>query len=261
MASTRAMDGDRSGVSQDCRRFAVIATQRTGSTLLVRSLDAAPDIFCAGEIFRTAPRIHHGEYSYRQALAGSMLLGKAVDFAFGRRRVSAHLERFYAAAGIGMRAVGFKVMASQLRRFRHINTALRKLGVTLLFLHRRDTFATALSYCRARASGIFHSDRIAGAVSAEPTAVDTAKFREMLVHCEREKADLLALHAACGGSLFAYEDMADSWPSFVSSVGVALGIDNLQLTAVLDKLDSADPRHTVANEAELRRLFGSRGND
>lgn len=35
-------------------KFIVFTTPRTGSTLLVKSLDTHPEIFCAGEIFLLA---------------------------------------------------------------------------------------------------------------------------------------------------------------------------------------------------------------
>lgn len=238
--------------------FAVIATQRTGSTLLVRSLDSSPDIFCAGEIFRSGPHIYHGEFSYSHSMLGSNFIGKLADRLVGKRRVARHLDRFYGQAGRGVRAVGFKVMASQLRRHRAILDSLRERDAKLVFLHRRDSFATAISYCKARATGVFHSDRVGGSNDAESFAADPGEFGELLRRCESEKSEILSLHASVGGMLLAYEDMSYDWVGFIRSVGHALGIDGLTLPPALEKLGTAAPRIRIENEAELRRAFSGR---
>lgn len=238
--------------------FAVVATQRTGSTLLVRSLDSSPDIFCAGEIFRSGPHIYHGEFSYRHDLFGSQLAGRLADRIIGKRRVDRHLERFYRQAGRDVQAVGFKVMASQLRRYRAVLDSLRGLEVTMLFLHRRDSFATAISYCKARASGVFHSDRAGGTQDPGSVTADVEEFGGLLRRCETEKTDLLSLHESLGGALFAYEDMSADWNAFIESVGLVLGFDGLKLPPALERLGEAVPRIRIENEAELRRTYGGR---
>jgi len=46
-------------------RFVILTTQRSGSTVLTRTLDEHPDIFCAGEIFHEfKTNIHHAEWYF-----------------------------------------------------------------------------------------------------------------------------------------------------------------------------------------------------
>ena len=45
-------------------KFVIFTTPRTGSTLLIKSLDAHPEILCAGELFFFKGAIYHTEYKY-----------------------------------------------------------------------------------------------------------------------------------------------------------------------------------------------------
>lgn len=237
------------------RPFALVASQRTGSTLLARSLDASPDIFCAGEIFHGGPNVHHAEFNFRQAVLGSRLLGLLVDSAFETTRVRGHLTRFFAEAGVGVAAVGFKIMTAHLRHRRSILPVLESLCATLLFLYRRDSFATALSYYKAKASGVYHSDRIDERMQTRVIKADAAKFGQQLKHCDSEKACIIALHSANGGVLLAYEDLVADWPNFVASVGQAVGISDLKVPKALEKLGAVAPSIRIENEDDLRRQF------
>src|SRR5689334_11271874 len=45
-------------------RFVVFTTPRTGSSLLITTLDTHPEIFCAGELFFLKGDIYHTEHKY-----------------------------------------------------------------------------------------------------------------------------------------------------------------------------------------------------
>jgi LPS sulfotransferase NodH len=239
------------------RPFVIVATQRTGSTLLVRSLDASPLIFCAGELFHSGPHVLHAEWRFPQTICRSRLLANAVNALFERTRIENHLARYYATAGAGVRAIGFKVMVSQLRRYRTALPSLVKLGTERFYLLRQDSFATALSYFRAKASGIYHSDRASGVGPPKTITADVDEFRAMLAHCQKQQDEVRTLHAAHGGTLLTYEEIVNDWNTFVASVGAVLGIENLQLTAALDKLSPTTSTVQIENESKLRRQFAA----
>lgn len=239
------------------RPFAVVASQRTGSTLLVRSLDASPRIFCAGEIFHSGGNIFHGEYRYSEPLLGSRRLGRLFDVASAGWRIRRHLEIFFARAGTGVEAAGFKLMTSHIRASSSILSSLVKHGVTLLFLHRRDSFATALSYYKAKSSGVYHSDRTAESGATRIVTADLVRFGAQLAHCERDKLALRDMHSALGGTLLAYEDMVADWNGFIENVGRAIGVDRLKIPAALEKLETTH-RVIIENEDALRREFAPR---
>jgi LPS sulfotransferase NodH len=236
----------------------VVAAQRTGSTLLVRSLDSSPAIFCAGEIFHGGPNVYHAEWRYPQRLLGSSILARLADRLNQKERLQRHLRRYFDSVDPGIRAIGFKVMGSQLRRYPALLSLLAELGATLFFLYRRDVFATALSHLRAKASGIYHSDRAAGTASERVVTVDPNDFKALLENVATAQQEVKALHVACGGVLLSYEDMVADWNGFIASIGDVLGFSELRLDKALDKLSDTSSRLRIENEDELRRAFAAK---
>ena len=45
-------------------KFVIFTTPRTGSTLLIKSLDNHPEVLCAGEVFFFKGAIYHNEWRY-----------------------------------------------------------------------------------------------------------------------------------------------------------------------------------------------------
>jgi len=241
-------------------RFVLLTSQRTGSTLLVHSLALSQKILCAGEIFHTGRGILHPEFQYAYRWLGSVVLGRLRDTFAGRYRIRKHLRAFYLAADTGVEAVGFKLMVSQLRQFPAIMPTLVELGVRFLYLYRDETFATALSYCRAKATGVFHSDR-ADEAQEQSIVISEKEFARILGKCTRDKQELIRFHQSHGGFLMRHEEMVANWDAFVEKLGVELGIDQLRIPKALSKLRVGVESARIANEAALLARFGgaSRG--
>lgn len=236
-------------------RFVVLTSQRTGSTLLVRSLDSSARIFCAGELYRRGRGIYHREYQYPFELLGSVDLGKFRDIFLSRFRIRKHLKNFYLAAGAGAEAVGFKLMVSQLRRYPAVISEAIKMGARPLFLYREDALATALSYCRAEATGVFHSDRVHGANAESSISVSEEKFARVLRECQSDQLELIRLHGIHGGLLMRYEDMVAEWDAFIERLGAELGVIGLRVSKALSKLRSGVDVVHIANEQALIAKF------
>ncbi len=235
--------------------FAVLSSQRTGSTLLVRSLDAHPEIFAAGELFHYGSGIHHPEHQFRYLKTG---FGKADLFLnkhLSQSRIAAHLDRFYSEAGTGVQAVGFKLMLSQIKWNPALLPALKTRKLRFLVLIRENAFSSALSAAKAQLSGTYHSD--AKAISAEPREVSIAEERfEKLYHSALSDRDRLRVLAQeLSAPILTYERMSSNWDGFVEDLGSHLGIPSLQLSPALEKLDDQKRGIRLANEAELRARF------
>ncbi len=234
----------------------MLSSPRTGSTLLVRSLDSSPSILCAGEIFHTGRAIHHPEFRYEHEWLGSVGLGRLRDVFFGRFRIREHLHSLYSSTETRVEAVGFKLMLIQLRRFSAIMPALTEMGVKFLYLYRNDPVATALSYCRAKATGVFHSDRMRKDQKQRPLVISEYEFARVLRMCTLDKQELLSLCERFGGLLLRYEEMISEWDAFVDRIGAELGIEGLQVTQSLAKLQPGVDSVAIANEAALLAKFG-----
>jgi LPS sulfotransferase NodH len=236
-------------------RFVVLTSQRTGSTLLVRSLDSSARIFCAGELYRRGRGIYHREYQYPFELLGSVDLGKFCDVFLSRFRIRKHLKSFYLAAGAGAEAVGFKLMVSQLRRYPAVISEAINMGARPLFLYRANTLATALSYCRAEATGVFHSDRAHGANAESSILVSEYEFARIVKECQSDQLELIRLHGIHGGLLMRYEDMIADWDAFIEKIGSELGVNGLRVSKVLSKLRAGVDVTHIANEQALIAKF------
>lgn len=240
------------------QKFAVVASQRTGSTLLIRSLDSSPDIFCAGELFHAGPGIHHPEYQFPYRLFGSRKLSRIVRSQFRRSSTQDHLRDFYAKASIGSKAVGFKLMVAHAQTFPAIMPFLRSIGVTFLYLLREDTFATALSFYKAKLSGVFHSDKPGPRTSSRDISADPDEFKALLLTCAADKSRIIELQEQFGGHLMSYEDMTGDWDRFVSRIGTILELPLLRLDRTLKRVGSEGSSMRVINEEQLRDLCQGR---
>lgn len=241
--------------STAARRFAIIAAQRTGSTLLVRSLDSSPLVCCAGEIFHGGSNVYHPEWRLPQPVPGVAAIDRLLGGRILRYGVRRHLARYFASAGGDVRAVGFKVMTSQLRARPHLLPLLEELGLSKFFLYRRDSFATALSYAKAKFTNVFHSDREHGLPDAARVTVPPEEFGPILQRCLRARQEVLTLQRERGGMLLAYEDMIEDWFGVIEAIGAQLGLAGLRVDQALDKLGNSRERVIVSNEDELRRTF------
>lgn len=240
-------------------KFVVVASQRTGSTLLVRSLDSSPDIFCAGELFHAGSGVYHGEHQFPYRLLGSRALSRLVRLHLNRRRVEEHLRLFYAHAAPRSIAIGFKLMVSQIHSFPTVMPFLMRQGTTLFYLYRNDTFDTAMSYYKAKKSGIYHSDKAGRNRTQVDITADESEFDDLVRTCQSDKDHLLNLHRRLGGHLLVYEDMTAHWDSFVASIGERIGIPGLQIRRTLSKIGGASGSVRVTNEDSLRERFAARG--
>ncbi len=239
------------------QRFVLVAGQRTGSTLLVKSLDSSPRVFCAGEIFHTGPNVYHGEFRFPYASAKTSAPMRLLNAVRMKSRARRHLEWFYHEAAASVEAVGFKLMTSHTRTFPWIMLALRNLGARPVYLYRQDVLATAISYYKAKVTGVFHSDRAGYARPAQPQLeLDEAEFRRVIELCKTNKRQIEALCRTYGGTLLAYEDMIGDWPAFVARIGSVIGVNGLMLQKAITKLESGVNSPQLVDEDLLRERFG-----
>jgi len=235
------------------KSFVVITSQRTGSTLLVRSLDSSPFILCAGEIFYSGQGIHRPEFQYRYFARTKV--SKLFDLLLQKRRIERHLRWFYDEAAPNVAAIGFKLMVSHARTFPAIVPYLRRTGVLGFFLYRRDTFATALSYYRARVSGLYHTAHGLEVRSLQFVKVDEQEFERLLAVCKADQSAVLKLCDTYGGRLIAYEDMTTNWDDHIAAIGMALEMSDFRVEKMLSKIDSDGEKVQIINEPELRTRF------
>ena len=237
--------------------FVVITSQRTGSTLLVKSLDSSPRIFCAGELFHPGMRTLHKEFQFPFLQDDTGVVSRMISTWHLSSRVREHLGYFYSQAGPEAQAVGFKLMVSQAAAYPAIVPCLSKLGVTALFLYRRNAFDTALSYFKATVTGRFHSDGQSPTGEAVGVIVSEREFRRRFDSCQHDRNRVFKMQKSYGGRLLAYEDLVAHWDASIALVGQEIGMPELRVTKVLEKL-ADNGGIEIENEELLRRRFVDR---
>ena len=157
-------------------KFVLVGTQRSGTTLVRSALGSHPEILCLGEVFllnKTA-RMQGGpmmgkdlsagfsswrELNYQRYLERSMVrqLGHWLFRGGVTRR---YLDELYATPGY--QAIGFKLMANQIRKFPAVLPYIENNGIRVVHVLRENPFDILLSRLALYARGYAHSASQAG---------------------------------------------------------------------------------------------------
>jgi LPS sulfotransferase NodH len=239
--------------------FVLLTTQRSGSTVLVRTLDQHPGVYCAGELLHFGTGIHHEEqrfpYWTRNAWA---LPGRVANWARTVQlnlKLASFLDSFYARRSVeGFQAAGLKIMLNQVERvpvFERILGPSRPSAPRLLVLVRTDLLAMALSLERGRRTGQFHNSAASADVAGARVEVDVARMVADIRWLESKNRALQALAARVPHCLLKYEDFG-RWDEQIARVLAFLGVDGAaSLRPVLQKIRSRPPREEIANFTQL----------
>src|SRR3954453_3667475 len=141
-------------------KFVILTTQRSGSTVLTRTLDEHPEIFCAGEIFlETNAGMHHPEWHFPSwGIVGKKQsrLNKVVNHVNLKLNAVKHIKAFYADSQ-GAKAKGFKLMYSHIKSAPFIWNYIKNNDVKVIVLIRENVFRMALSRYKMSKTGVAHS--------------------------------------------------------------------------------------------------------
>ena len=120
-------------------KFVIFTTPRTGSTLLIKSLDAHPEILCAGELFFFKGAIYHTEYKY--SFWRLPFIGNKLNYVFNYPKLlltlPGFLNNFFADKSDGKKAKGFKLMHFQTYYTPGIFNYLKNNDVKVIVLIRK----------------------------------------------------------------------------------------------------------------------------
>jgi len=141
--------------------FFILTAPRSGSTVLTRTLDQHPEIFCAGELFHPGDEIYHAEWHFpfwgtKKKKGISRKFFSITNYVNGYLFAVNHIKRFYAAREQNKKIRGFKLMIAHVKDFPTVWNYMRQNNFKVIILTRRNTFREALSSFRARQTGVFH---------------------------------------------------------------------------------------------------------
>src|SRR5258706_15257840 len=140
-------------------KLVIFTLPRTGSTLLSKSLNKHPEIFCDDEIFHFSFRDYFSPWQFR--FWKFRFLSKKINYIINYPgtflRLKKYLDKFYTNdANENFTARGFKLMYYQTKYTPGLISYLKKNNVKIILLMRENIFRNALSDLRARSTGIYH---------------------------------------------------------------------------------------------------------
>ena len=233
-------------------RFAVVSTQRSGSTLIRTALDSHPQIVCAGEVFLPA---YDREFSFKLFLRDRKITG--IDETLSRRRVVFDfLDWLYGSAEND--AAGFKIMYSQFRwlpyKYPMVLDYFRRNDVRILHVVRENLLKLHISRIRARATGVYHSRNEGG--EHEKITIDISSLIPDLVRMQRVQAEWRLRMKRYDSLEINYEAYVANNNETSSAMLKFLGVDaSLPLRSPLKKVSSDILSSSIENFCEVENLL------
>ena len=241
-------------VKQD---FFILTAPRSGSTVLVQTLDKHPQIFCAGELFHHSNKIYHPEWHYpfwgvKKKKGFSGLTFSGVNYIKGYYAGVAHLKKFYASRN-EKDVRGFKLMIHHVKDFPTVWKYLDSNHFKMIVLVRNNSFKGALSSLRARQIGIFHT-KTDLQLAEKKVQINGALLRKRVDELEKVKAKILRLSEGKNSSVVGYEDF-ENWQQMLDKIFDFLNVENLHMPPELAKTSKADWREGVKNYKEIEDVM------
>lgn len=237
--------------------FFILTAPRSGSTVLVQTLDKHPQIFCAGELFHPSNKIYHPEWHFpfigkKKKKGFSRILFSVANYIKGYFSAVKHLKKFYRKKNKDT-IRGFKLMIGHIKDFPTVWKYLRSENFKVIVLIRQNTFREALSSSRARKMGVFHSKEDAS-LAAKKIPVDIAWLKKRVDELEGLKQNILQLSKDTEHIIITYEDFVN-WQDMLNKVFDFLGVDKMEIAAELRKTSSANWRDGVENYQEVEEAM------
>lgn len=230
------------------RRFIVLGHGRSGSSLLVESLNRHPAIHCHGEIF-------HNDLPHREAAFGAVYQPGASAAGFCREHAH-HPPPEFAKRVIGFKLFFFHARGDAMAHglWDHL-AADTDIGV--ITIRRRNLFDAFVSQMRAQASARWRQNP-----GEAPIEEYLRPIRMSPVDCEQYMRVILA-GMEMMGRLFArhrvlaveYEDLADDYGRTMARCFEFLGEPAVAVTPPLRKMNTIDHRAGITNFEEVARYF------
>ncbi len=245
----RAMDAGLLPGDSDYVRFVCIGYARTGSTLLMRSLDNHSRIVGFGEIVKNIDRYpqHYHEFENNQAL-------------FERDPVRFLQTMVFRKYPPPIAAVGFKIFYHHAPREAAWGRGvwdylLGQPELRVLHLKRRNKLKTLLSEKQAGETEEwikYSGDKEPAAVAIAPAEAEA--FFERLAAWEAEYDALFAGHSHCE---VVYEQLTRDLPGGLRQIQAFLGVPQEDVHPGTEKRPRRTLAAQIANYAELKAHFGA----
>ena len=236
-------------------KFIILTLPRTGSTLLSKSLNKHPEIFCDDEIFHFSFRDYFSPHQFR--FWKLRFLPKKLNYVINYPRtflvLKKYLDKYYTnKAGENFKARGFKLMYYQTFYTPGLMAYVRANNIKVILLLRENVFRNALSDLRARSTGIYHQDETEMVLNGLPKFhVDTTSLKNKMQHIIGQNKKLEKITEGTDHLKVRYEDFSD-WDNTMSRITSFLGVSEQQIPAGAKKLNPVDLEEMIENFTEVK---------
>ncbi|MBS1745032.1 MAG: sulfotransferase [Bacteroidetes bacterium] len=237
--------------------FFIFTAPRSGSTVLTRTLDKHPQIFCAGELFHPSDKIYHPEWHFpfigRKKKKGlSRKIFAATNYIKGRLSGVNHINKFYSKRD-NKKVRGFKLMIGHTKDFPSVWQYLRTANLKVIVLIRQNTFREALSSFRARKIGVFHSSTDES-LAITKVNIDAVGLKKRVDELEILKSSILKKSEGTDRIIISYEDF-ENWQPMLNKIFEFLNVDKIDIEPELRKVSDANWRNGVENFQEVENIM------
>ena len=243
-------------------KFVIFTTPRTGSTLLIKSLDAHPEILCAGELFFFKGTIYHTEYKY--SFWRLPFIGNKLNYVFNYPKLlltlTGFLNNFFADTKDGKKAKGFKLMHFQTYYTPGIFNYLKSNDVKVIVLIRKNVLRNTLSDLRARSTKIYHNEAGIKTDWLPKFHIDINELSKKMKQIERFNIQLEEASKNLDRKIVYYEDF-ENWQPTISGILQYLNVTDSPLEAVSKKLNPEKLEDMIENYAEVNSWLTQNGYD
>ena len=236
-------------------KFVIFTLPRTGSTLLSKSLNKHPEIFCDDEIFHFSFRDYFSPNQFR--FLKLKFLPKKINYVINypvtALRLKGFLDKYFAnKPNEHFKARGFKVMYYQTFYTPGLIAYLKKNNIKVILLLRENILRNALSDLRARATGIYHhqDNNEQQRSGLSKLNVDTRALKQKMDDIVQQNKKLEAIVCDMDYIKIRYEDFAE-WNKTMNKITDFLSVSQQEVTAGAKKLNPDALQDMIANYNEV----------
>ena len=236
-------------------KFVIFTLPRTGSTLLSKSLNRHPEIFCDDEIFHFSFRDYFSPNQFR--FLKIPFLPKKINYVINYPttylRLPSFLKKYFTNKKYeNFKARGFKLMYYQTLYMPGLINYLKKNNIKVILLLRENILRNALSDLRARATGIYHNqdDNEAQRSGMAKLNVDINTLQQKMNDIIRQNKQLENIVSDMDYIKIRYEDFAE-WDATMNKIASFLHVSQTTVTAGAKKLNPDALQDMIENYTEV----------
>ena len=251
--------------------FLLVGTQRSGTTLVRTALGSHPEILSLGEVFYLNKALRgQGKHTIGKDLSAGFSSWRELSYQtymestmprqlghwlFRAGMTRRYLDGLYATPGY--KAIGFNLMANQVRKFPAVLPYIIKSGIRVIHLLRENPFDILLSRLSMQARGYAHSASHAG--NAVTVHVPTGNLVEQLRAIRDEGLQWKNIfESRAPYMLVTYDRVVRDREAVSSELLTFLDVNpGVELKSELVKLNTAPVSDTVVNYEAVRACLQS----